>query len=282
MQKKNFSILILFVVILLVVLYIFSTTNFINRISPDNKQGLYLVEHAFPQYKVIKTLDTGIHLQAYILEDKKDPTKHSVTFTSENGGIIVNGELLAWDSNQNKLTSLNNIYANYFTSSPKANNLYLNIKKYATYIQQGSNEAPHKFYAIIDPSYSCCNRLFDATQPAINSGELAVRWIPLDALCNSPEIVRSIFNSKDPIEAFIKYHKTKIYDQNLTQQNENAENNLRLSNNIEGFPTILYKTPQGTLKISGGNEFPLTDATIAAKDNINKINEFLLLTSNNF
>lgn len=103
MQKKSFSILVLFVVILLVVLYIFSTTN-LNKISPDNKQGLYLVEHAFPQYKVIKTFDTGIHLQAYILEDKKDPTKHSVTFTSEDGAVIVNGELLAWDSNQNKLT----------------------------------------------------------------------------------------------------------------------------------------------------------------------------------
>ena len=45
------------------VLYIFSTTN-LNKISPDNKQGLYLVEHAFPQYKVIKTFYTGIHLQA--------------------------------------------------------------------------------------------------------------------------------------------------------------------------------------------------------------------------
>ncbi|MDE4998851.1 DsbC family protein, partial [Francisella tularensis subsp. holarctica] len=46
--------------------------------------------------------------------------------------------------------------------------------------------------------------------------------------------------------------------------------------------TIFYKTRQGALKISGGNKIPLTDATIAAKDNINNINEFLLLTSNSF
>ncbi|MDE4940428.1 DsbC family protein, partial [Francisella tularensis subsp. holarctica] len=88
------------------------------------------------------------------LEDKKDPTKHSVTITSEDGAVIVNGELLAWDSNQNKLTRLNNIYANYFTSSPQANNLYLNLKKYATYIQQGSDDAPHTVYAIINPRCS--------------------------------------------------------------------------------------------------------------------------------
>ncbi|MDE5020834.1 DsbC family protein, partial [Francisella tularensis subsp. holarctica] len=80
--------------------YIFSTTNLIN-LSPDNKQGFYLVEHAFPQYKVIKTFDTGIHLQEYILEDKKDPTKHSVTFTSEYGAVIVIGVLIALSSNQN-------------------------------------------------------------------------------------------------------------------------------------------------------------------------------------
>ncbi|MDE5039731.1 DsbC family protein, partial [Francisella tularensis subsp. holarctica] len=78
--------------------------------------------------------------------------------------------------------------------------------------------------------------------------ELAVRWIPLGALRNSQEIVSSIFNSKDPLEALIKYHNTKTYDQKLTQQNEKAENNLRLSSDSEGFPTIVYKTPQGALK----------------------------------
>ncbi|MDE4982619.1 DsbC family protein, partial [Francisella tularensis subsp. holarctica] len=75
--------------------------------------------------------------------------------------------------------------------------------------------------------------------PAINSGELAVRWIPLGELLNRPDIVRSIFNSKDPLEELIKYHKTKSYDKKLTQQYEKAETNLRLSSDIEGFPTLV-------------------------------------------
>ncbi|AIT08526.1 thiol:disulfide interchange protein [Candidatus Francisella endociliophora] len=281
MQKKNFTILMLIVAVFILVLYIFSTTN-LHKDPTENKQGLYLVEHAFPQYKIIKTFDTGVHLQAYILQDKKDPNKKTVTFTSEDGGVIVNGELLAWDRNENKLTSLNQIYANYFTSSAKASRLYLNIKKYASYIQQGSSDAPHKFYAIIDPSCSYCNHLFEATQPAIKSGQLAVRWIPLGALRNSPDIVKSFFNSKDPLQAFIKYHDTESYDKNLTQENEKAENNMELSGDIQGFPTILYKTPQGALKVSGGDKLPLTDAAIAKKDNIKKINDFLLLTSDQF
>lgn len=281
MQKKNFTILILIVAILVLVLYIFSITN-VSKSSLNSKQGLYLVEQAFPQYKVIKTFDTGIHLEAYILEDKKDSSKHTVTFTSEDGGVIVNGELLAWDRNENKLTSLNQIYANYFTSTPEANKLYLDIKKYASYIQQGKDDAPHKFYAVVDPSCSYCNHLFEATQPAIKSGQLTVRWIPMGALRNSPDIVKSIFNSKDPLQAFINFHDTKSYDKNLIADNEKADNNLELSDDIHGFPTILYKTPEGALKISGGDKLPLTDAAIAEKDNIKKVNEFLLLTSNQF
>ncbi|AEI36462.1 MULTISPECIES: DsbC family protein [Francisella] len=281
MQKKYFASLIVFVLFLLVIIYFFSTTN-LNRSPFNNQQGLYIVEHAFPQYKVVKTFDTGIHLQAYILEDKKDPTKRTVTFTSENGDVIVNGELLAWDRNQNKLTSLNQIYANYFTSSTRANNLYLDIKKYATYIQQGSDNAPHKFYAIIDPNCGYCSSLFDASQPAIKSGDLAVRWIPLGSLHNSADVVDSILNSKDPLQALIQYHDTKVYDKNLTKSHEKAENNMKLSTEINGFPTIIYKTPEGALKISGGNKLPLTEAKIAEKDNIKKVNEFLLLTSNNF
>ncbi|GAB4222614.1 MAG: DsbC family protein [Francisella sp.] len=281
MQRKNFYIIFVLIIILLVIAYIFST-NSINKKSHNIKQGLYLVEQAFPQYKIIKTFDTGIHLQAYILEDKQDSSKHSITFTSEDGSVIVNGELLAWDRSQNKLTSLNNIYAHYFNSSPKANQLYLNIKKYATYIQQGKDDAPHKFYAIIDPSCSYCKRLFDATQPAINSGQLAVRWIPVGSLHNSNNIVRSIFNAKDSLEALIQYFKTKEYNQNLTSPSIKADNNLNLSKDIKGFPTIFYKTPQGALKIVEGGNLPLTDAAIAEKDNINKINEFLLLTANEF
>lgn len=281
MQKKNFTILVLVIIIIVLILYTFSLTN-INKTISSNKQGLYLVEHAFPQYKILKSFDTGLHLEAYILESKKDASERSITFTSEDGSVIVNGELLAWDRNENKLTSLNQIYANYFTSSPRANQLYLDIKKYASYIQQGSSDAPHKFYAVIDPSCSYCNRLLEATQPAIKENQLAVRWIPLGALHNSPDIVRSIFNSKDPLQALINYHQTKKYNKDLTYDNEKAQNNMLISKEIKGFPTIIYKTPQGALKISGGDKLPLTDAAIAKKDNVKKINEFLLLTSDKF
>lgn len=281
MQKKNFTILILMVTVLVLLLYTFSISSF-STSKKVSHSGNQLVAQAFPQYNIVKSFDTGINLQGYILEDKKDPKKHSVTFTSEDGSVIVNGELLAWDRNENKLTSLNQIYANYFITDDKANNLYLDIAKYGTYIQQGSDDAPHKFYAAIDPSCNYCDYLFKASQPAIKKGLLAVRWIPVGALRNSPVIVNSLFNSKDPLKAFLDFHETHEYDKSNIEKNDKALNNLKLSKDLLGFPTIVYKTTEGALKISGGDKLPLVDAAVAEKENIKKINDFLLLTSNQF
>lgn len=281
MSKRNFTILTLIVVILIFILYIFSSFR-INSNNTNIRQGLLIVQQVFPQYKVIKTFDTGINLQGYILEDKKDPKKRTVTFTSNDGSVIVNGELLAWDGNENALTNLNQIYVNYFTSDNTSNNLYLEIKKNASYIQQGDDTAPHKFYAIIDPSCSHCNTLFDATQPAIKKGLLAVRWIPIGALNNSTIIVNSFFNSKSPLKALLQFYKYKKYDKTLAKTNQKTSDNFKLSKHISGFPAIIYKTPQGALKISGGSKLPLDNAALAKEENIKKLNEFLLLTSNQF
>lgn len=280
MQKKNFTILILILTIFALLLYILSITVMTSKRAINH--GNQIIAQAFPQYKIIKNFDTGIHLQGYILEDKKDTKKRTVTFTSEDGSVIVNGELLAWDSNENKLTSLNQIYANYFIADDSANDLYIDITKYATYIQQGSNDAPHKFYAIIDPSCSFCNYLFEASQSAIKEGLLAIRWIPVGALENSLPIVNSFFNSKDPLKTFLDYHKTDKYDKTNIQKNKKATENSKLIKNLQGFPTIVYKTNGGALKISGGDKLPLVDANIAKKQNIKKLNEFLLLTSDQF
>ena len=80
----------------------------------------------------------------------------------------------------------------------------------------------------------------------------------------------------------LDYHASNEYDKKNVQKNDKATNNLKLSENLLGFPTIVYKTTEGALKISGGDKLPLVDAAIAKKENIQKINEFLLLTSDQF
>ena len=267
------------IIFLILIIYIFSLKS-IN--GNDNNRSKSLIEKAFPQYNIIKQFDTGLHLQGFILEDKKTPNQKTVTFTSDDGSVIVNGELLAWDSSDNKLTNLNNIYTKYFIHDNNASELYLSIKKDAVCIQQGNDNAAHKFYAVIDPKCSYCNALFNASQPAIKSGSLAVRWIVVGALADSKEIVNSIYNSDSPITALIKYETTGEYDTTLTKANDSVQLNNSVREHINSFPTILYKNTQDYIKISGGSRLPLTTAKIAEKDNIKKVNEFLILTSNKF
>ena len=224
MEKRSFSIVVLAIVILLLIFYIVSTQSLSN--SPNNKKaGHSLVSKAFPQYNIIKSFDTGMNLQGFILVDKQDPNKKTVTFTTKDGNTIVNGELLTWNLSENKLTNLNNIYVGYYQSDTKANDLYVAIKQNATYIQQGSNDAPKKIYAIIDPSCSYCHYLFKAVQPAIKSGQLVVRWIPIAKLGDSKHIVNSIFNSKDPLQSLIDYETNNAYD-------KDAKDNVKTTNNI--------------------------------------------------
>ena len=281
MKNKNITIVLLIAVILILIFYILNSLN-TNTSFSKVRQATLLINKAFPEYNVIKNFDTGIGLEGFILQDKSNSDKKSVTFTSMDGSIIVNGNLYAWDHNESKLTSLNNIYVNSFSSSDTARNIYINIKKHGSFIQQGSNKAPHKFYAIIDPNCKYCNFLFQASQPAIKQGLLAVRWIPIGSFKNSLAVVNSIFNSKDPSAALVKYHKDKSYDKKLTSDNKEATDNLSLLKDISSFPTIVYKTPQGAVKLSGGSKLPLDAAKIAQKNNIKKVDEFLLLTSKEF
>lgn len=280
MNKKVLIALITFIVFLVVIIYIFSLKSVSGN---DTARAKALVEKAFPQYSILKQFDTGIHLQGFILEDKKDPNKKTVTFTSEDGFVIVNGELLAWDINQDRVTNLNKLYTKYFITDDRANQLYVAIKQKAAYIQQGDNNAPHKFYAIIDPGCEFCHALFNASQEAIKQKQLAVRWVVVGALDNSKNVANSIYNSEDPLNALLNYENSKIYDKQLSKDtNEKVENNDELIKYITGFPTIVYKNNEDYLRISGGGKLPLTPGKVAEKDNIKKVNEFLLLTSNKF
>ena len=279
MNKKIFSLITLIVTLLILLIYIFSLKS-IN--GNDDARAKTLIEKAFPQYNIIKQFDTGIHLQGFILENKEKTQDKTVTFTSDDGSVIVNGELLAWDSSSNKLTSLNKIYTKYFTSDDNASELYLSIKKDGVYIQQSSDSAPHKFYAIIDPSCSYCHSLFIASQQAIKSGDLAVRWIVVGALNNSRDIANSIYNSDNRLDALVNYETTKEYNQDLTKDNDAVGSNDTIRNYIKSFPTIVYKNSQDYIKTSGGSKLPLTNAKIAEKENIIKVNEFLILTSDKF
>ena len=276
MSKKSYLISIISIIFIISFFYWFNSES----IQRNNiYRAKTLVTKAYPNFKIIKQFDTGIHLQAFIIKNKKTNTK-SVVYTNPKGDILIAGNMFSWNSADQKLTNINNLYITRVEKNKSANDIYEYIRG-SKYIQQGSNKAPHKFYAIIKLNCSYCNALFKASQEAIKLNQLAVRWIIIDN-SNNKSLVNNIYSSKEPLKALKEYELNKKYDNSSITKNNNTVKNNKIKKYISYLPTILYKNHEGLVRIINGDNLPLTPAKIAQKDNTKKVNQLLILLSNQF
>lgn len=283
-MKKKLSIAVIAFVII-VGFYWFSVTSTKNNNEYRAKQ---LISAALPNYEIIKHFDTGIDLQGFIVAEKDKPQYPNVIFTSRDGNFIINGQVLAFDPETGKTTSMNERYVESFMGNEKADNLLKAVEQ-TTYIQQGSDDAPHQMYVIIDPDCKFCHALFTASQQAIQAGQLAVRWVVVGVVSSTSQTKAiAILNAPDPLKALMQNEDSFNYAtdkggimpaENPTQAQAEAlnKNISLLSQYVTGVPMIVYKNPQGFARIAGGRELPLTPAKIAEKDNTAKVNDFIIL-----
>lgn len=265
--------------------YWFSVTSTKNNNEYRAKQ---LITTALPNYTIIKQFDTGIDLQGFIVADKKQPETPNVIFTSKDGNFIINGQVLAYDPESGQTTDMNQRYVEAFMGNEKADNLLKAVAQ-TTYIQQGSDDAPHQMYVVIDPDCKFCHALFTASQKAIKAGQLAVRWVVVGVVSPTSQTKAiAILNAQDPLKALQENEDSFNYAtdkggitpaDNPTQADAEAlnKNISLLSKYVTGVPMIVYKNPQGFARIAGGRELPLTPAKIAEKDNTTKVNDFIVV-----
>lgn len=277
MKKRTFVLLLLLIATIIYLLVSISLKNLNNKSFYNKEKAISLVKNTFPQYKIVKQFDTGIDLEGFVLEDKKNSHKRTVTFTTKDGNVVVNGELITWDKAHKKPTSMNKLYIDYFNSDINAKKLYSDILKNYKYIEQGSKDAKHKIYAIISPNSAESKTLFNATQNAIKSDTLAVRWIIISSNNrDDSQVIDKIYNAKNSLDELYKYENKQSYS--------NTNKNNFKDNILDKYkpPLIIYKNSENVIKIAGGNKMPLTAAKIAEKSNIKKLDELLFLTSNQF
>ncbi|WP_119342552.1 hypothetical protein [Facilibium subflavum] len=160
------------------------------------------------------------------------------------------------------------------------------------YIEQGSANAPHKFYAIIDPNCKFCHALFDASQQAIENGQLAVRWVVVGIIKpSSPTKAIAILNADDPIlalkqnESNFNYETdeggiTPINDPSDQQIEKLNQNIMALKGLINAVPAIIYINHQGKIALSGGAYLPLAPKDSALANNQKKLANLIEKTSN--
>ncbi|MFZ9036272.1 MAG: thiol:disulfide interchange protein DsbG [Francisellaceae bacterium] len=286
MKKRLFALIIIIALVIIAALYFFS----IETSKRHNKLiARELIDNAFPQYTIVKQFDTGLNLEGFILADKKQPDKITVTYTTEDGQFIVNGNLIRFDPKTKYMTDMNAIYVDKFNKNEQAEKLLQALQK-THYIEQGKADAPHQIYVVIDPNCKFCHALFEATQSAINKGQLAVRWVIVGIVKpSSPQKAMAILAAKDPLSALKENEEKFDYAKEeggiapisapdkavieFFNQNISALKGL-----VNVVPTIVYKNPQGFARISGGAKLPLKASKEAQKANEQKIDDFLILT----
>lgn len=202
------------------------------------------------------------NLQGFVIQDART-NNQSIVYADSQGRYLVFGTVI--DAKGRNVSQQN--FQQYI--APQSANVAFNYIGSTTWIQQGSNSAPHQLYVIFDPNCTYCHRLYESLQPFIADGSLAVRWVPVAFLKpTSNGRVYAILSSPTPV---------KMLAQNEASFNETSEDGgvpplsnpsalvkQQLQNNmafltetqIIATPALLYKTNAGGEKLDMGLSDP--------------------------
>lgn len=222
-----------------------NATNLINQVTHG-------------EFTILNQFQAVGNLEGFVVQSTQNGNQ-AIVYADNKGQYIIYGTIIG--ANGQNISNQN--YQTYI--SPQSASIAFNYIGNVTYIQQGSNNAAHQAYILFDPNCIFCHRLFEAMQPAIASGKLAVRWVPVAFLkANSQGRVYALLSSKDPL-AMLQQNEKNFNDQTedggipplsspSTQVVQQLQNNMAFltETQIVSTPAILYKTSNGTPKLVSG------------------------------
>lgn len=192
------------------------------------------------QVTILNQFPSIDNLEGFVVKSTQNQ-QQNIIYVDNRGHYLIIGNLIG--KNGNSIS--NEDYQTYI--APQSASLAFNYISNVTYIQQGQNTAPHQAYIVFDPNCIFCHQLFEALQPFINEGQLAIRWVPVAFLKETSQgRVYALLNNANP---------AAMLDQNESNFNEQTE---------EGGITPLTSAPAATVKQLQNNMAFLTEAHILA------------------
>lgn len=205
------------------------------------------------QVTIVQAFPSLGNLQGFVVKPKSGQGAPSLVYVDANGQYAVVGALLTpTGANQSEADTQKYINAGTAKSA-------LADSPSTTWIQDGNPNAKHSAYIVADPNCIYCHKLYELTRPAVQSGDLSLRWIWVGFLRDSsPGIAKAILAAKDPAAAMA---------QNEMQFNESQEagglpaltnaspdvdakyaKNMAFLNKYQfpGTPVLIYQTTEGT------------------------------------
>lgn len=138
-----------------------------------------------------------------------------------------------------------------------------NIKQ-ATWVRDG--KSAHVIYVFFDPNCPYCHRVYENLRPAVERGEVELRWIPIGTLMTtSLGKAAAILEAKNPTDAFYQnetgYSRETgsfggIAEEPLPRAKtlQSLDRNLQLlqRSGNQGVPALLFRTMDGTANLIVG------------------------------
>ena len=158
------------------------------------------------------------------------------------------------------------------TTSFAASGDYLNASKalaaakQTSWVQMGSENAPHQLYVLAEPNCSACHFFYESIKPLLNNGDVQIRWILVTFIKpSSPGKAAAIMGAKNPVQAF-EMNEAKFISGTETggikpmnpidpRLKAKIDQNMAFMKKF-GFaqtPTLVFQTTDGTPKIIAGS-----------------------------
>ncbi len=208
------------------------------------------------QITINQTFDSPAGLYGFVVT--ADNGQEGIIYTTKDGKYIINGQILDADGN---LTQKD--FEKYI--EPKATELAYDSVRHTDYIQQGSDDAKHKIYIVVDPNCSACHTAYILLQDAIKNNDLAVRWVVVGIIKpSSPAKAMAILTSKKPLQSMAtnenKFNTATEQGAITPLLNPSEEAKQQLAKNmnfmqkakIMATPVFIYQTKSGVKKLIKG------------------------------
>ncbi len=211
------------------------------------------------QVTVLRHFKATANLEGFVVQSKGKMPQVGILYADRAGRYLVSGAVITADGKN----LAEKDYAKYV--QPHAAVKAFKTIANTAWIEQGKADAPHKLYAVIDPNCIFCHRFYQAIEPMIKSGQIAVRWIVIGLIKpSSAAKARAIFAANEPLAALAENEakfKESIEEggiKPLTTANMIADGKLARNmtfaraNAIAQTPTLYFKTKAGVLSMDRG------------------------------
>lgn len=256
MRIKNFTLSILATAVISATLTAACFMWWMNGIKSQPANLINQITHG--NAVILNQFNAVGNLQGFVIQSSHD-SNQSIIYADNQGRYVVFGTLIGADGH--------NISEQNFQQyiAPQSANVAFSYIGSTAWIQQGSNTAPHQMYVIFDPNCIFCHRLYEALQPFIQKGQLAVRWLPVAFLkASSTGKAYALLSSPKPLDMLEQNEKNfneATEDGGIPPLNTpSAAVQQQLQNNmaflteaqITAAPALLYKTNNGSAKLDMG------------------------------